>query len=327
MTSPLHASFTGSFVSTGQSTILPFESSVDYFELFNETQMNSAANPGVVKKASWIRGMAAGSAYVVKNTNGLATDESSLLATGGVTLINTSVTTPGPVVALTAGPGAVTQAAPALAATGTTTGLVDGVSVVRMINTVGMFQIAGMDFTVGAVVAATSFQLKFLDSSGFAAGATDGSYRILPFDPIYYPRSRFITKITQAAQAVVTMSVNHGYTVGQLVRINVPSAFGMIEMNGLQGTVLAVDLVNNTITLNIDSTAFSAFAFPTSAIAANGVSFPQVVPIGEAATAPFQNSLDDATRNTAVQGVQLGTGVVGVTSDVIRWFASKGIPS
>ena len=100
-------------------------------------------------------------------------------------------------------------------------------------------------------------------------------------------------------------------------------------MNGLQVTITAVDLVNNTITINVDSSAFSAFAFPTAAqlSAAGAFTQAQVVPMGEDTADALSQGVDiltDATLNTAFIGMQLAAGVnspAGSASDVIYWQA------
>jgi hypothetical protein len=81
----------------------------------------------------------------------------------------------------------------------------------------------------------------------------------------------------------------------------------MVEMNGLLGTITAVttSATVNSITVNIDSSGFTAFAFPTSAVAALGIGVPEVTPVGEAAASPYQNLLDDATRNVSITGVSI----------------------
>ena len=323
MTTPLHAQISGSFTSDGNPKNIPLQSGYQSFELINLTDIGSTAAATPVMKARGTSLMNAGSAYVSTKTNGAATlDLENTILTGGFSFVsNSGAALPGASVATTA----TTAANPAVVSTANTAGLTSGLSVVRVINLTNMQQIAGMDFTVGTVVPNTTFGLKYLDASGFAAAGTNGFYRIIPFDPAFYPRRRFITGITNALQAVVTMSVAHDYTVGQQVRINVPAAFGMVEMNGLLGTVVAITTgATNTITLNIDSTGFSAFAFPTSGVAATGVTFPQVVPVGEAATAPFQNLLDDATVNLSFRGVVVGSAVQTV-GKTYQWFASAGV--
>lgn len=328
MSTPIHALLTGSFTSDGATKNISLPSGYDTFRLINITDIGSSAANTNVMRAEGTSSMSAGSAYYNPKTSGAATNGLEVTTTtGGFTFVSDSASLfNGPAVA-TSGTD-INRANPAVVSTGTTTNLVDTVSVVRMINNVGMLQISGMDFTVGTISAGASFQLKYLNNSGFAADSTSGFYRIINADPRFYPRNRYITAITLAASAVITLSVTHGYTVGQSVRINVPSAFGMTQINGLIGNITAISTANNTITVDIDSTGFTAFAFPTSATAAAGVTFAQVVPVGEAAinssTQHYGNLLDDATKNVSFTGVSIGT-TVQTTGVLYQWFASKGV--
>jgi hypothetical protein len=324
MSSPIHAVLTGSFTSDGATKNIALPSGYDSFEMINITDIGSTEAASPAMRAQGTSVMSAGSAYYNLKTSGAATNALELSTTsGGFTFIADSAGLAlGPLVA-TSGTD-INRANPAVVSTGTTTNLVDSVSVVRLINNVGMLQISGMDFTVGTIIASTSFQLKYLNNSGFAADSTSGFYRIVNASPRYYPRNRFITAITAATSAVVTLSVTHGFTAGQTVRFVVPSAFGMTQMDGLLGTITAVSTANNTITVNIDSSAFTAFAFPTSATAATGVTFAQVVPVGEAASSTYANLLDDATDNVSFTGVSIGT-TVQTTGKVYQWFARKGV--
>lgn len=323
MTTPLHAQISGSFVSDGFARSIPLQSGYQEFELINITDIGSVAAATPVMKAKGTSLMLAGSAYVSTKTAGASTLalENTILV-NGFTFVNDSASMlPGPLVATTA----VSQANPAVVLTATTAGLIADNTVVRMINVANMQQISSIDFTIGSIAAGVSFDLKYLDSTAFALPGAGGFYRIIPFQPAYYPRRRFITGITQALNAVVTMSVTHGYTVGQQVRIVVPAAFGMTEMNGQLATIVAITTgATNTITLNIDSTGFTAFAFPATGVASAGVSFPLVVPVGEAATVPFQNLLDDATVNQDFRGIILGSAVQTI-GKFYQWFARAGV--
>lgn len=64
-----------------------------------------------------------------------------------------------------------------------------------------------------------------------APGATGGAgfYRIVNVDPLFYPRRRIATNITQAVIAQVRTSVAHQYVPGQEVRYLIPSVSGMIH--------------------------------------------------------------------------------------------------
>lgn len=327
MSSPVHSLLTGTFTSDGAQRNLVLPSGYTEFEMTNITDLASAASNTNIIKAWGTSSMPAGYGIYAAKTSGAATIAlPTMIAADGFTIVNDSATVAnGGSVALNG--TEINRANPAVASSGTTTGLVDSVSVVRLYNTTGMLQVSGMDFTVGTIVASTSFQLKYLNNSGFAADATSGTYRIINAASRYYPRNRYITAITQATSAVVTLSVTHGFTVGQAVRFAVPSAFGMTEINGLLGNVTAISTANNTITVDIDSSGFTAFAFPTSATAAAGVTFAQVVPVGEAAvnssSQAWGNLLDDATDNTSFTGVTIGT-AVQTTGKVYQWVARKG---
>ncbi len=115
------------------------------------------------------------------------------------------------------------------------------------------------------------------------------------------------------------MSVTHGFLVGQVVKMVCPAAFGMVEIDGLQGEITAISVANNTITLDIDSSAFTAFEFPDSATAALGISYPLVVPFGDAG-----NLLVGSVDNVAVFQVSLGTNAIGGNADVMQWVATRG---
>lgn len=328
MSAPINAILTGTFISDGAQLSLSLPSGYTEFEMTNITDIGSSAANTNVMKVWGTSSMAAGSAIYALKTSGAATIAiPTMTASDGLTIVaDSSLLANGGSVALNG--TEINRANPAVASTGTTTSLIDSVSAVRLYGTTGMLQVSGMDFTVGTIVGSTSFQLKYLNNSGFAADATAGTYRIINAASRYYPRSRYITAITAAASAVVTLSVTHGFTVGQSVRFIVPSAFGMTEINGLAGTITAVSTANNTITVNIDSTSFTAFAFPTSAIAAAGVTFAQVVPIGEAAvnsvSQPYGNLLDDATDNVSFTGVIIGA-TVQTTAKLYQWVAKRGL--
>lgn len=323
MSSPVNAQLTGTFTSTGSAYQLSVPSGYNEIELINTTDWGSTAANTNVMKAKGYSSLPDGYGEYYPKTSGAATiGIPNMVTTEGFTFLADSASTAnGASVALNG--SFITQANPAVADSATTTGLVDGYTVVRILSSTGMLQIAGMDFTVGTVVASTSFQLKYLDSSGFAAAASAGSYRIINADARYYPRNRYITAITQASSAVITLSVTHGFTAGQSVRLVVPSAFGMTEMDGTLAQITAVDTTNNTITVNVDSTGYTAFAFPTSATAGAGVTFAQVVPVGETADSTYANVLADATYNQAIQGVIVGTSMQ-TTGKVYQWIARKG---
>lgn len=309
----------GRFTSTGAAKNLVLRNDVDWIEVINITQMAAQQNPGRGVQFFWQRGMAQGSAIEIKKANAADTLNGVVVASGGFTLIDTSNQAPG---ALDATVAAVSNANPPVVTVADTTGLSVG-DVVRMIDVAGAQQLGGIDFTIGnGTFTGTTFSLDYMTQ--IVAGTT-GSFRRIPYNPIFYPPHRFISSITQAQQAVVLLTVDHEFTVGQQVRFVVPEEYGMVEMNGLSGTIVAVDTVTtNTITVDIDTTAFTAFAFPLTGDYPFSPAL--VVPIGEAAKSPYENLLDDARRNIAYIGIQLAGGAqspAGSAGDVIYWRAGS----
>lgn len=327
----------GTFVATGNDIVLPLRNDVDWVKVYNLTNI-AGATQWAGLDYYWQRGMAQDDAITSYHAAATQAVSQSTCAVGyngavyrGVSLLDSSDQTLGPAVAVTG----VTAANPPLVTTGTTTGVIANSTIIRLYALTTGQQMSSMDFSVGAVVPATSMALAHMPQP--LAGGT-GFYRIVNYNPMYYPRRRWITRITQAAQAVITTSVNHDFHVGELVRFIVPAAFGMTQMDNLTGTVVARNIVpttgNNTITVNIDSSAFTAFAFPLAA--ANPFTYAYVVPVGEntgAALTLGTNILDDATVNTGFIGIRLGTDNVtaaialgsagGTANDVIRWVAGK----
>ena len=299
----------GTYVSDGSPRTIELPADISYFEIVDRSGYGT--HPAAVVKSMWHHGMNNGAAMQISEAaaTGILSAPAQLTA-GGVSLINWN-TSIGAAVAMTA----VTNANPAVASSASTAVVGD---IVRVYGTTGMLQIAGMDFSVTAVNPGVTQSFGYLNAAGFGAAATAGNMRILPFDLQSYPRKRYITAITQAASAVMTMSVTHGYVVGQKVFISVPTGYGMTEMDGLTGEITAINTTTNTITVNINSSAFTAFAYPTSANASL-YSKPHIVPAGEVATI-----LTGAYRSSYSCGIKLGASVVGVAGHTMDWIAYRG---
>jgi hypothetical protein len=315
MTSQFTQIFSGSYVSTGSPFDLVLPGGVDWYEQVNVTQYGASANPGVVVEAKWHQQLIPGYAIAVTNTNSTNALNADLITANGFTPYAQT----GEALLTPQTGSAVTNANPA-EVTMTAHGYSAG-DVVRITQTTGMLQIAGWDFQI-SVVDANHFNLEYLNASGFGAAATNVvAQKIFPGSH-WYPKWRFITSITQAASAVVTTSVAHGYKVGADIRFSVSSSFGMTQINGLVGTITAV--TTSTFTVNINTTTFTAFAFPTSAVANQGVQFPQAIPLGiDPPTG--DNVTEFPFDNQSTQGLHIGSAVCGANADVIVWTAYKGL--
>ena len=239
--------------------------------------------------------------------------------------------------------------------------LIGGTFVVTMANTgsihVGDYvrltivtlanQISGYDFQVTAVTVNTSITLGYAATSGITFPDDATTTTVTKFIPgRFYPRWKYIANITRAAQAKVYFTARHDFTPGEFVSFRVSSAFGMDEINFVQARVLSI--VNeeptdatpeSSITIDLDTSGFTAFAFPLSddawSTGGPAVCVPSssgVVPFNGSATIPQQppgTNLQDAFDNRNVRLIEFGAGLFQITDfaatdgDVWSWKAFK----
>jgi len=260
-----------SFTSTGAGKYINIPTSADYFKTTNYTQMNLQGS--VCVGGEWFKDVTAqndGIRWSKAGSNVIEMDRfSTAVASGGFSYYEAP---PAPTAALTG--TTITQAAPAVCSVANTYSNGD---TVRIYGTLGMLQIAGMPFTISNV-SATDFELQGLDSAAFAAAGT--AFQVRKIDPNYgvSPQYYYPTKITQASQGVVTTSQAHDYVVGQLLKMSVPEAYGMSELDQLTVQVVAVGAY--TFTISANTSGFSAFALPASTVSPN-IEFATVGPVGQ----------------------------------------------
>lgn len=334
----------GSFTADGNAKVLQLRGGIDWIKVYNLTAAAQAA-ADLGYEFYYQVGMTPGRGMVWTKLGTVANDPvtvAQLAANTGFTIVDSSVDTVGANTAFTA----ITAANPPVV-TSAGHGLVVG-DVVRFNTLDNQPQIGGMDFTVTA--AAATFTIGNISLVNSTA-STSGFWRKIPYDPIYYPRRRFITWVENAVQPKVYMSVTHGYVVGQKVRFNFPGGSAVwgnyAAMDGQQATIIAVNVARagnepnnggtaNNIQVDFDTSSYGAWnvfgaggnqSFPAS----TDVPFSpaQVVPLGEdtaEALSAGTNLLSDATVNEAYIGVQLAAGTTspaGQANDVIYWVAGK----
>lgn len=99
--------------------------------------------------------------------------------------------------------------------------------------------------------------------------------------PIYQPAMRIVTAISQTNPAQVTTSFAHQYNSGIIVRIDVPHANDMPQINGLELPITVTGAT--TFTVPVDASVFQAYVNNECCC---------VVPIGQ-----LNSQLTDAARN------------------------------
>lgn len=280
----------GSFLSTGVNVKIPLPSSADYFKTYNLTQMPLTPNPGVVVMAEWFGGslISANSGLRWKKTNSTSAMNLDTFATSTASNGFTYVTT-APVVEAQA-PNAITAISAANPAVVTQTNTYQNGDIIQLYATTGDLTIGGMNFQISSASGSgyTLLGLANIAGNGLAA-ATAGFTRRISSNLAVDPQFLYITNISAATQAVVSTSVNPAnyYVVGNKIHFNIPAGFGMTQMNQLTGTVLAVNAVAASgnigaynMTVDIDSSAFTAFAFPVTTLSPTAPLFATLAPAG-----------------------------------------------
>ena len=284
----------------------------------------------------WQRSMAQGTAKGIRQSSDASNPAmiATFLSSDGVSTYDTANPPTFAALATTA----ITGMAGTFILTMADTGTIAVGDYVRLYATTGELQIAGYTFQVTAVTTNVSITLGYMASSGitFAADATAGE--VVKFIPNkMYPRWRYIANITKATQAVVYFTEKNDFTPGEIVSFRVSSDFGMDEINNKPARVLSVTNSStvSSITIDLDTSGFTTFAFPTSAATAAGVSpavcVPSssgVVPDSGSATVPQQppgTNLRDAFDNRNTRIIHCGASMFanGTTGDVWTWMAFK----
>jgi len=323
----------GRFKSNGKNKFLVLRADIDWIRVYNET-VSYAAGAGNGAEFYWQRGMAQsrGVVYTKEATIG-ALVPSQIAALSGFTIGDTSTDQPGPPITITniVGNGGV-GGSPRVTAANHGLNTAGGPAIVRMNDIKGASQLAVSTYEV-RVFDDNNFDLIFMPSIvNAAAPGANAVVRDIGLSSAargyFFPQRQFISQVTAGATTVVrtTETVLDAFDVGDFVRFTVPSLFGMTELDGLQGKVLSRnhDFATgvNTITVDIDSSSFTAFAYPTDAqvIAAGGSFNPaQVTPVGGP-------DLSKPVLDDDQIFVKLGAGAggpAGQLDDVIYWVAGK----
>lgn len=336
----------GSFTSTGVGVRIPLPSSADYFKTWNITQY-AAASPTAVVGGEWFgpkfgAGASAANSGLRWKKSGssaiLIDSFSTSTATDGFTYVTTS-----PVVEAQAA-NAITAISAANPAVVTQTNTYANGDLVMIYNTTGDLTIGGMVFQISSVSGSgyTLLGLANIAGNGLAAATAGNTRRISKYAAVE-PQFLYITNISQATQAVVSVSIDPSnyYVVGNKVHLSVPSTFGMTQANQLTGTILAINAVAASgnigaynMTLDIDSSAFTAFAFPLTTASPTAALFATLAPAGSQTSfntvtlvqTGYEFNLTPFHTGQFTPYMFLAGGAnspAGANADIINWSAYK----
>jgi hypothetical protein len=228
-------------------------------------------------------------------------------------------------------------------------------------STTGMQQIAGIPFVI-TVTGGTTFTIPWnTNQSNYTAFNTAtstnnvGSFKQVLYPALYAPMVSYISSLTLANPMVVSLTMPGNFIVGQEVAFRIPSAWGTTQLNSLPNVVIpgspiygfvtavSASLTTPTITVNINSSAYTAFNSNQTFASYVGEKFPQVVPAGDANSGSNQTNflspqvwngqgsslvntingpaIAGAFVNNTFQGFSFNSGVSGTNADIIYWRA------
>ncbi len=281
-----------------------------------------------IVEASFSQGVyTAGTALIKQNgtvSGILAPLQNGICAINGLTIVNSALPVNGPnIVVNSFTPGTTT-----VWVTNSAHGFQVG-DTVRVGSLTSAPQLGGLAMTVTAVGSTTQFT-TLLNSSN-ALTSVGVVYKVngagMPPRGLYYPQFRAIAAVSLANPMVVTTLVQQNYQIGDVVTFAIPTAYGMQQLNtpntGLpfEATVSAVNNAVGTQTVtfaNVDSTAFTAFAYAAAASYPYGLAV--MIPRGEGnlnnligitpSPLPYGNQdiLGFARQNLGQNGIVVGAG-------------------
>ncbi len=298
----------GSFAATGTSGFVNLPFTPDFVEIWNYTNIKTAAANKVVR-AWWDNTLT----DTTSSTNPTMVElYGTLVTTTDFDVILNGATTPG-INAFKAGQllqyGPAQQIVSATAANPpvfTVTGhgykVGDTVLLKGLYQTAstGMPQMAGMMFTIITVGSANTFTVSW-DASGvnytaLSASPVGSTVQKVLYPFLYVPQDNYISLIQLGATTQVTTTMDHNFEVGQQIAFRIPQPYGTVELNSLPNIQIPGSpayayvtsiISNRTFVCNVNSTNYTAFnsnqpITPTNTIP--GLSFPQVLAVGDVNT-------------------------------------------
>lgn len=351
---------TGSFINVASTAkFVPITAQINEFRLWNLTR-SGVTSQGVsgsltsdrIVEAYFNPNLMTNATALIKQQGTvsgiLAPLNNGICAINGFSIVNGAVPFQGPTKSiLSFTPGTTT-----VFTTSAAHGFVVGDNV-RVFGLTTAPQMGGLVMTVTAIGGGGTTFTTLFDSSN-AVTSVGSVFKVGTFaqqnSSLYYPQNRAIASISLANPMVVKTLVQQNYQIGDVVRFQIPTVFGMQQLvsgtNGLpvECTVSAVNNAVGTQTVtfaNVDSSAYTAFAWAAAASYPYGL--PIMVPQGEGNTnqlagvtpspLPYGNQdiLGFARQNQGQNGILIGAGdgtnsattggIIGSTTDAWMWEA------
>jgi len=163
--------------------------------------------------------------------------------------------------------------------------------------TTGMPQMNGIPFTITTITDANNFVVNYNSNNAaytnLSASPASAFVEKVLYPFLYVPQDNVITAITTGSTTTITTSMYHNFEVGQEVAFRIPNAWGTTQLNSLPNLVIpgspvygyVISVTDNwTFVVNINSSAYTAFTTNIAVASVPGLTFPQVVPVGDVNT-------------------------------------------
>ena len=316
----------GRFTAGGTSAYVNLPFQPDFVELWNYTNIKAAVAANKALRAWWDASLFDGSnnPTMLEVYNAGSVTAFDTIQTNGISSFYAGLSLQyGPIVAHGGSPVSefsITAANPAVVTTVGNHGLNSGDVVVfqnlKQTSTTGMQQIAGIAFTV-TVTGATTFSIPW-NASGSAYTAFNtatstgnvGSYKKVLYPYLYAPGVSIISNITNGATTTIDTASAHNFVVGQEIAIRIPNVlpssvqqWGPTQFNSLPNTVIpgspiygyVISVTDyNTVVVNINSSSYTSFSSNIPFSSVPGLSWPQIVAVGDVNTGGVQISANSA---------------------------------
>lgn len=225
--------------------------------------------------------------------------------------------------------------------------------------TTGMPQMCGPMMTITTITDANNFIVNWNSNNSsytnLSASPTGAFVKKVLYPFLYVPQVNVITALTLSTTTTVQTAAYHNFTVGQEVAFRIPASWGTTQLNSLPDVLIpgspiygyVVSITDNwTFVVNIDSSSFTAFTTAQPVSTVPGLTFPQVLAVGDVNTGGVQISsgsnlypspvfptssggsstingpaIQGAFVNNTSQGFFIGTSGAPTASQVIYWEA------
>jgi hypothetical protein len=364
----------GNFTATGTAATaasgyvnIPFRP--DYVELWNYTNIKTAA-ANKVTRAWWDAGLLDGTnnptmVEIYNATPAVVFDE---IPIGGISTFYAGLALQ---YGASIGVTAITKAAQAVVTTASAHGYNVGDTVILEDVAIGttndMILLNAVPFTIVSIGSTTTFTINWNTNQSNYTALTAQTVPVVkkvlyPF--LYLPQDNVISAVTLGATTTIATTMYHNFEVGQEIAFRIPPVWGTIQLNSLPNLVIPGSPVygyvtsitdNWTFVCTINSSAFTAFNTNPATPSIIGLTYPQVLAVGDVNTGgnafglsatqlypppafpTFSNrvgtingpAIKGAFVNNTEQGFFIGTGAGNIdtsitlmtTGDVIYWQA------